>query len=300
MSPVIAISGELGSGKSSVARLLAEALGVQHFSTGDAQRAIAEKRGVSTLELNRIAAEDPTIDEEVDGLIKSLAATHESFVIDSRLAWHFIPWSFKVHLIVRPSEAVRRVESRSGVAEAYRSSEEARRALASRAALEAQRFEELYGVRIDALRNYDLVVETTRLNVEGVAEEVMRALQAQPASEPRPMLLLDPGRLRPTRAPDLEATSPGPCAADAATASEAPRPISVLRCERRYFVLDGHRRLACALEQGVRVVTAELVAEDGEPVGSLASVDAFVAQLGDVAGLESWAGRYGLDLIPDE
>ena len=38
----IAINGELGSGKSSVARRLAETYGMRLVSTGDVQRAMAE------------------------------------------------------------------------------------------------------------------------------------------------------------------------------------------------------------------------------------------------------------------
>ena len=101
MFRVITISGMLGSGKSTVARLLADKLGYTYYSTGDAQREIARARGVTTLELNRIADTDPTIDEAIDGVFKRFnAVPNKNFVIDSRMAFFFIPNSLKVKLNV--------------------------------------------------------------------------------------------------------------------------------------------------------------------------------------------------------
>ena len=52
---MITISGMLGSGKSTVAKILAQKLDYGYYSTGNAQREIAQKRGLTTLELNQLA-----------------------------------------------------------------------------------------------------------------------------------------------------------------------------------------------------------------------------------------------------
>ena len=46
MSCIITITGALGSGKSTIAGILCEKLGFERYSTGQAQRKIAEKYGL--------------------------------------------------------------------------------------------------------------------------------------------------------------------------------------------------------------------------------------------------------------
>ena len=106
---LITVSGQLGSGKSTVVNLLAQKLGWATYSTGQAQRQIAEKMGISTLELNRLAVSDKTIDEQIDAVFKNPPWGDRPCVVDSRLAFHFLPESFKVCLKVSPDEAAKRV-----------------------------------------------------------------------------------------------------------------------------------------------------------------------------------------------
>lgn len=98
MAHLITISGTLGSGKSTVAKLLAERLGYAYYSTGMAQRKIAEQRGLTTLELNAAAERDKTIDAQIDGVFEKLVQENKNYVVDSRLGFFFIPTSFKVML----------------------------------------------------------------------------------------------------------------------------------------------------------------------------------------------------------
>ena len=48
MGQTITISGVIGSGKSTVAKMLAQKLKWQYYSTGMAQRKIAEEMGITT------------------------------------------------------------------------------------------------------------------------------------------------------------------------------------------------------------------------------------------------------------
>ncbi len=54
---IITICGSLGSGKSSTAKLVAQKLKYQHFSSGDFMRKIALERGITLNELNVQAEE---------------------------------------------------------------------------------------------------------------------------------------------------------------------------------------------------------------------------------------------------
>jgi predicted cytidylate kinase len=193
---VVALSGELGSGKSEVSARLARALGARRVSTGEAQRTIARQRGISTLELNRAAERDRTIDDEIDGVFRSLDATQDPLVVDSRLAWHFLPRSYKVHLVVDPRVGASRVLHRTGGdAEHYESLDDALDGIARRVESERHRFQELYGVDIFRLANYDLVVDTTRATPDEVTDAVLDRCRGEHDVSTRPFLLLSPGRV---------------------------------------------------------------------------------------------------------
>ena len=105
----LTITGDLGSGKSTIAKKIAETLNCEVFSTVDIQREIAAKHGMTTLQLNEYMKKNPKIDEEIDNFTKSLRNKDESFIMDSRMAWNFIPDSFKIYLKVNPEIASERI-----------------------------------------------------------------------------------------------------------------------------------------------------------------------------------------------
>ena len=100
MNFIITLSGQLGSGKSTVGKLLAKKLGYTFYSTGNAQRKIAAERGLTTLELNKLSMTDSSIDAQIDSIFKELACQDDNFIVDSRLGFFFIPSSLKVKLNV--------------------------------------------------------------------------------------------------------------------------------------------------------------------------------------------------------
>lgn len=68
-----------------VAKALAEVLSVDHVSAGDFMREMAAERGMSILELSRVAESDDAIDLEIDARTSRLAGSGRSFVMDARL-----------------------------------------------------------------------------------------------------------------------------------------------------------------------------------------------------------------------
>src|SRR3989344_5130923 len=106
---IITIAGDAGSGKSTVAELVARKLKFRHYSVGDFMRTIAKKRNSSLLQLSKMAETDETIDEELDCMQKELGRRERRFVLDSRLGWHFVPNSFKVFLKVDIKEGAKRI-----------------------------------------------------------------------------------------------------------------------------------------------------------------------------------------------
>ncbi len=65
----ITIAGALGSGKSSVSQELCRKLGYEYISTGKLQRKIASKYNIDSLELNKLAEKDKTIDNKIDSML---------------------------------------------------------------------------------------------------------------------------------------------------------------------------------------------------------------------------------------
>ena len=121
-----------------------------------------------------------TIDEKIDSAVAALAESPISYLVDSRLAWHFLPCSFKVKLEVDPKEAARRIlnDLTRSSAEKYTSPQDALRALLARRAEEVRRFKEIYQVDIEDKSNFDLVIDTTSASPTEVAGRIEEAYLA--------------------------------------------------------------------------------------------------------------------------
>ena|ERR1700674_4614940 len=277
---LIAINGDLASGKSSLAGDLSNRLGVVVVSTGMIHRAIAEHRGHSTLELNRIAEADAAIDDLVDGILQERGRSGESLILDSRLAFHFLPQSFKVHLTIDPKVGAKRALQRLGdLVEGYGSGPEALTQLEERRSSERARFLARYGVDIDFLRNYDLVVDTTSADTDYAAAIVLDHLNEGTAerdlAKGGPSLFLDPRRLLPSESTARLARPESKHLVEVVRSEgfRSTSSVSVGLAERFFFILDGHRRTSAAIVAGLPAIPCNLVAQDAEmlPIGISAS-----------------------------
>lgn len=170
----ITLTGNLGSGKTTICNILKER-GYEIVSTGKIFRQIAEEKQVSVIELNKMAEQDRSIDDLLDNKTAELGKTLDNVVFDSRLAWNFVPDSFKVFLLVETDEAAKRVfnDSERG-AESYASVSEAKEGLVKRAGLEKTRFQDLYKINYYDASNYNLVIESTMAKPEDIADEIIK------------------------------------------------------------------------------------------------------------------------------
>lgn len=171
----ITITGDLGSGKSSIAARLAERYGATRISTGAIQRDIAAQMGITTLELNRQADIDPSIDQKIDSVFASLEDREDMLIVDSRMAWHFMPHSFKICMTADPYVAAARIWHEQRAGEGYATIDECYQALIARRESERARFFRTYGVRLEDPKNYDLVVDTTERTQDETARFVFGA-----------------------------------------------------------------------------------------------------------------------------
>ena len=173
MTKIISITGDLGGGKSTVSKLLCERLNYEYIYTGKIQRAIAQKYNMTTLELNKYAETHSEIDEEIDATFKSLNDSTD-LIVDSRLAWFFIPKSFKVYLktdVIVSAHRIANDNQRKN--EEYSSKEEAIDKIIARKTSENKRYMDLYGADCNDLSNFNLIIDTSFITPEKVVEMIL-------------------------------------------------------------------------------------------------------------------------------
>ena len=179
---IITIAGSPGSGKSSTAKTLASALGFRHFSSGDRFRQLAAARGVSIEAMNISAEVQRDIDLEVDELLKKMARAEQQLVVDSRMAWRWMPHSFKVFLVLDPQTAAERVfdhlQKEGRISEDAHSVEEVRESIDRRSASEKKRYAALYGVDMTDPLNFDVVINTRHNPLPTVTGMLQAAFRA--------------------------------------------------------------------------------------------------------------------------
>lgn len=171
----ITISGEAGSGKSTVADIIAKKLKIKRYSTGDYMRTMAADRGVTIIELNKISETDPSIDKELDDWQKNLEKKKdESFVLDSRLGFHFIPSSIKIFLYGDLNIRAERIFHTNRLVEKNATLKKTIANIKKRQRLERKRYKEKYGIDYLDFSKYDLILNTTKMKPEEVAEKMIQ------------------------------------------------------------------------------------------------------------------------------
>ncbi|HAS80737.1 MAG: Cytidylate kinase [Candidatus Nomurabacteria bacterium GW2011_GWE1_32_28] len=175
---IITICGSLGSGKSSTAKKVAEILEFKHFSSGDFFRQAGIDLGLSVTELNIKAETDPQIDVMVDEKLRQLNHS-EKIVIDSRTAYHWIPESFKVYLDLSTDIAKERIlnsikeNKLRKQSEQVNTSEELLKKMTERFESEQKRYWDLYKINNTDKKQFDLIIDTNKNNLEEVVNIVV-------------------------------------------------------------------------------------------------------------------------------
>ena len=193
----ISLAGDLGSGKSTVGKILSQKLGAEVYSTGTIQRQIATEMGMTTLQLNQYMETHPEIDGKIDDGLRALEHSEKNLIIDSRMAWHFVPSSFSVYMAADPFVSAERILKAGRESEPFNTVEEAVASISDRRKSEMFRYSHLYGVNIKDLENYDYVIDTSYIPPEIVAEHIAAHFELHRAGRQYPRYELCPARLLP-------------------------------------------------------------------------------------------------------
>lgn len=165
----ITLSGVSGSGKGTVGNLLAKEFSSPFVSTGEMFRQIAKDKGISLNDLHKRAETEPDIDRMIDDKTMAYGAEHTNFIFDARLAWHFIPDSYKVFLDCEDSERFRRISDREKIKQS-----EAEDKTIERENLMRKQYKIIYGIK-DYMEksHFDIVIDTTKLTPQQVVDEII-------------------------------------------------------------------------------------------------------------------------------
>ncbi len=196
----ITITGNLGSGKSTICKLLNEKYQFEVYSTGKVQRELARQMNMTTLELNQLMCSDKKYDKMIDDETARISRenTEKDIIFDSRLAWHFVDKSFKVFVSVSLEVAAERVmNDKRGAEEKYSSIEEAKNLLAERAATERVRYKDIYNLNYMDFSNYNLIIDSTYCTPDKIAEIIIKEAKDfyKNSEEETHKMLVSPERL---------------------------------------------------------------------------------------------------------
>ncbi len=233
MKDKISLAGDLGSGKSTVSEILIKRLGAEYYSTGAIVRSVAERRGMTVVELNKYMETHPELDHEIDDGIAKLSDVDKLLIIDSRMAWHFTRGTFKVYLSVDVETSALRIMNANRKGEHAATLEETIAETKARRESEKKRYFEQYGVNIKDLTNYDLVVDTTVATPEEVAERIIDGFESWQADKNYRMAYIATERINfPDDEPDAEKMA-------AAMSGELTELPTLIERDGEFYLKDG-------------------------------------------------------------
>ncbi|MGD9138694.1 MAG: cytidylate kinase family protein [Desulfobacterales bacterium] len=287
----ISIAGDLGSGKSTIARLLAGNIHCKRYSTGDIQREIAKKLRMSTLELNRYMENDTAIDDDIDEFNKNLNLKEESFVIDSRMAWHFIPRSFKIFLKVDPNISAERVfRDSQRTSEHYADINKAKNELLHRKKSENDRFQSLYRVDCSDMNNYDLVVDTTYSNPKTIVNKILSLLKQWSENKEFIKFWSSPKILFPTKSIGILDTSANQeiCGSIQQNGFKSEFPVEVLNLNNFDFIYDGHLRVSASILADIGLIPLSYRAQNNWETTNRETVTEYIKSKFKISYVRDW------------
>jgi predicted cytidylate kinase len=175
---IITISGKPGSGKSTVAKIIAAKLGLNKYSIGDLRGKMALDRGITIDELNEVGEKEDFTDKKADEYQEKLGKDEDNFVIDGRLSYYFIPHSIKIFLDVDDYVGAQRIFSIKREDEEQEDSiEELKNRLSKRVESDHKRYQKYYSIDFEDKVNFDIIIDTTDISTEKTADKILSFIE---------------------------------------------------------------------------------------------------------------------------
>ncbi len=193
----ISITGDVGSGKGTVAKLLISRLGHVKFEIGERVRQIALDMGADVNKVSEFMDSHPEIDLEMDNRLKELSNDPCEYLIDSRMAWYFVRHTYRIYFAVNMEIAAARImqDPKRKKVERFDTLEEAMVKTRERRDSETKRYKALYNVNLRDLTQFDLVLDTSYASIEDVADLTEACYRAYTAGDTAPHCFICPRSL---------------------------------------------------------------------------------------------------------
>ena len=241
----ITIAGDLGSGKSTVANHLINNINYRIESAGLIFRRLAEQHGMTAKEFNQFIESNPKYDNMVDDTIKEMGEKEENIIFDSRLAWYFVPKSFKIYMYVDVDTATERIfNDRDRISESYSDMATAKKEIIERRQSEVLRYKTFYNVDINNYSNYDFIIDTSHAAKEEVNELVLGSFRAFEQGKEYNKIWLSPKNL--IMENEVE---------------DASEDIEIEKRDSKFYVVKGFAKVRAALEEGKSLVAVKKMVE---------------------------------------
>ncbi len=167
----ITVSGPAGSGKSTVAKLIAKEFGLTYYSVGSFFRQKASEAGLPIGEFMKTVS--ASLHNEADNFVKNLAKKG-GVVIDARLSGYMAGDNadFKIFVTAPVEVRGKRISLRENIDE-----NTAIKKMISRDKEDQIAYKEVYEINLNDLSVYDLVLNTEKFNIEEVQKLLETAIK---------------------------------------------------------------------------------------------------------------------------
>lgn len=186
---ILTISGLPGSGKSTIADMLAKTIGLRKYDIGVIRRNIALRRHMTLEEYNTYGETHTETDTDVDDYQRELGTTEDDFIMVGRLSYHFIPHSIKIFMTVDPKVGAQRIfndlndevkrKARNETSQQELSRDDVQVLIDKRQTSDFQRYQTIYNIDPLDRSQYDLVIDTTNKTPEQVLYAILQYLFEQ-------------------------------------------------------------------------------------------------------------------------
>lgn len=169
----ITVSGPPGSGTTSLSKQISEKFSFDFISAGEVFRTLAAEKGMNLIEFGNLCESDPSVDRLIDERQKELGESKDDIIIEGRLAGHMIGNAdFRIWVAASAECRAHRIAEREDV-----DVEASKAETIEREHSEAERYMKYYGIDINDLAIYDLVINSEKWGREELAAVVYTAIE---------------------------------------------------------------------------------------------------------------------------